>query len=301
EAPVPTSYVLVTAAYNEEQFIAQTIEAVIAQTVLPKKWVIVSDASSDSTDQIVQSYAQRHPFIHLHRIVEAHPRNFAAQVNAINAGHACLAGLDFAFIGNLDADVAFDPSYFERLLERFISSPELGLAGGFIHERHRGSFRARPTNSTSAVAHAVQLFRRECYDGVGGYTPLKYGGPDWFAEVRARQQGWTVRSYPDLPVQHFRPTAGAEGVLRGRLRQGRMDYSFGTLPAFELLKCAARVSERPVLLGAAARLAAFIFCCLKREPLLVPHDFAHHLRAEQQLRLRAMCSLNFHNPAKQRG
>ena len=39
----PLTYVLVTAARNEEALIEQTIQSVIAETVLPRKWVIVSD------------------------------------------------------------------------------------------------------------------------------------------------------------------------------------------------------------------------------------------------------------------
>ena len=53
------TYVLVTAAHNEEALIENTIRAVVSQTVLPKKWVIVSDASVDGTDRIVQAYAAR--------------------------------------------------------------------------------------------------------------------------------------------------------------------------------------------------------------------------------------------------
>jgi glycosyltransferase involved in cell wall biosynthesis len=37
------SYVLVTAAYNEERFIENTIQSVIAQECRPAEWNIVSD------------------------------------------------------------------------------------------------------------------------------------------------------------------------------------------------------------------------------------------------------------------
>src|SRR5277367_1341782 len=167
-------YVLVTAAYNEEALIEATIQAVAAQTVPPARWVIVSDGSTDRTDEIVQRYALENPWIHLHRIVEDHPRNFAAQVYAINAGMAQLQGVDYDFIGNLDADVTMRPEYFERLLARFQQDQQLGLAGGAIHEKASdGQFRARLTNSPTSVAHACQLFRREWFSAVGGgYVPL---------------------------------------------------------------------------------------------------------------------------------
>src|SRR5947209_13754439 len=96
------SYVLVTAAYNEERLIENTLNSVVSQTLFPKRWVIVSDGSTDRTDDIVRSYSTTYPFIELHRITEQHARDFGAQVNAINAGYERLKHLDFEFVANLD-------------------------------------------------------------------------------------------------------------------------------------------------------------------------------------------------------
>src|SRR3982751_3950013 len=100
-------YTLVTAAYNEEALIEDTIQSIIAQTVRPKKWAIVSDGSTDRTDEIVLKYYAIHDFIQLVRITEDHPRNWTAQVEAIRTGYEALRCLDFEFIGNLDADITF--------------------------------------------------------------------------------------------------------------------------------------------------------------------------------------------------
>src|ERR1022692_4850163 len=105
QAKLRNFYVLVTAAYNEGGFIENTIRSVISQEVPPARWVIVSDGSTDNTDEIVKRYAAQYDFIQLYRITEDHPRNFAAQVNAINAGIAQLSGAEYEFIGNMDADV----------------------------------------------------------------------------------------------------------------------------------------------------------------------------------------------------
>jgi biofilm PGA synthesis N-glycosyltransferase PgaC len=115
----PNSYVLVTAAYNEDKFIEGTIVSVISQEIRPLKWIIVSDCSTDDTDTIVMNYATRCNFIHLHQMTEDHPRNFAAQANAINAGMTLLQNERFSFIGNLDADITLEPSYFRLLLDRW--------------------------------------------------------------------------------------------------------------------------------------------------------------------------------------
>lgn len=288
--PVPPTassrtYVVVTAAYNEEKYIEQTIQSVISQTVLPIKWIVVSDASTDRTDEIVLRYAREYPFIALQRITEEHPRNFTAQVLAINAGFRSVEHLNFDFIGNLDADISFRPDYFERLLTAFDRDPELGLAGGTILEPKHGVFQKRVGTSGSSVAHAVQLFRRSCFNAVQPYVPMAYGGPDWIAEVRSRQYGWKVKTF-DLPVHHFRPTAGAEGLLRGRLRQGRMDYSVGSLFLFEILKCVRRLRESPAILGALIRFCGYWGSFLRAEPLLAPDDFVAYLRLEQRQRLR---------------
>ena len=56
-------YVIVTPARNEAQYIEKTIESVISQTLLPKRWVIVSDGSTDATDDIVKRYAAKCDFI----------------------------------------------------------------------------------------------------------------------------------------------------------------------------------------------------------------------------------------------
>jgi glycosyltransferase involved in cell wall biosynthesis len=282
------TYLLVTAAYNEEKYIERTIKSVVAQTVPPLKWVIVSDGSTDRTDEIVLKYAQKHRFIMLNRITEQHPRNYSAQVLAINAGLGVLRAYDSEFVANLDADVSFEPTYYQRLISRFESDPKLGLAGGYVLEKRRGVFQSRPGNSTRSVPHAVQFFRRSCFDSVGLYQPLAYGGPDWVAEVRARQLGWKVAAFQDLPVCHYRATASSGGQLRGRLRQGRMDYSVGSLFLFEVLKCARRLRDSPSVLGAIARLYGFLSLYLSRKPRCMPDEFVQYLQQEQRKRLLAL-------------
>jgi biofilm PGA synthesis N-glycosyltransferase PgaC len=56
----PLTYALITPARNEARFIRQTIDSVAAQTIRPIKWVIVSDGSTDGTDDIVQRAMQEH-------------------------------------------------------------------------------------------------------------------------------------------------------------------------------------------------------------------------------------------------
>jgi hypothetical protein len=88
-----------------------------------------------------------------------------------------------------------------------------------------------------------------------------------------------------LPVHHHRPTAQAEGFVQGRLRQGRMDHSFGTLPLFEVLKCLRRVQERPFLIGAMVRFYGFLQAYVRNAPCLVPDDVADYIRRDEWRRM----------------
>jgi glycosyltransferase involved in cell wall biosynthesis len=171
-----SGYVLVTAAYNEEAYIEALLRSVVQQTHPPVRWVVVSDGSTDGTDEIVGRYARQYAFIELRRIAEEHERDFQAQVNAINLGFRTLRDVQYDFIGNLDADISLEPTYFARLIEEFRTRPRLGLAGGMIYEPENGRFRYRKMNCPESVAHAVQLFRRECFEMLGGYMAMPYGG-----------------------------------------------------------------------------------------------------------------------------
>src|SRR5207245_1969039 len=121
-------YVLITPAHNEEAFIEKTLASMIAQTVLPERWVIVDDGSTDRTAEIVESYAQRYPWIELVRRPKQSNRSFAGKVHAFNAGFERLQPLEFEIIGNLDADISFDPDYLEFLIQKFSENPKLGVA-----------------------------------------------------------------------------------------------------------------------------------------------------------------------------
>src|SRR2546423_14127260 len=122
-------YVLITPARDEAAYIRKTLEAMVAQTVRPLRWIIVSDGSSDGTDEIVKEFADRHGWIELLRTPERKERHFGGKVNAFNAGYARLNGLGYEVIGNLDGDTSFAADYIEYLLGKFAQNPRLGVAG----------------------------------------------------------------------------------------------------------------------------------------------------------------------------
>jgi len=283
-------YVLMTAAHNEAAYIARTIESILSQTRLPERWVIVSDNSTDGTDEIVQNYARKHDFIRYLRMTRQPGRNFASKVRALHSGMHLLNELEFAFIGNVDADVSLEPSYFADLITQFRLRAGLGIAGGFFFEEQGGEFKNRKGNRIYAVTHAAQLVRRECYQAIGGYAVLEYGGEDWHAEISAKMKGWEIEAFPALKIFHHRHTGTGGNLLRYRFRQGKLDYSFGSDPLFEVLKCLERLADTPFLIGGIARFLGFSGSWISREKLQVSPEFADYLRREQRLRLRYLIS-----------
>lgn len=281
--PEDLSYVLITAAHNEEKFIGLTLDSVVFQYHLPRKWVIVSDGSTDGTDRIVQNYASKHRFIDFVRREQSlKEKGFVSKVLALREACGRLAQEDFGFIGILDADISIVPDYYREVLLRFRQNPKLGIAGGFIHEPDRwGRVRNRAFNSTHSVAGAIQLFRKECFLSVGGFIPIPYGGEDAAAETLARMHGWEVHAYPELYAFHHKPGIKSRGLWGERFRQGCMDYVLGYHPLFETIKCIRRVSERPYFLSAALRLFGYLYSHLRREKKALPTDAERYLRTTQ--------------------
>jgi poly-beta-1,6-N-acetyl-D-glucosamine synthase len=278
-------YVLITPAYNEAAHIEKTIQSVIAQSILPLKWIVVSDGSTDETDDIVARYTPLWSFIQLLRVEKRHGHSFASKVVAFNRGLELLQNTTFDFIGNLDADVSFGPKYFADLFEKFDQDSTLGVAGGGIYEWDGSAYRARKGNTTSDVAGAVQLFRRQCWDAVGGFLPLRYGGEDWCTQLTARMNKWRVRCFFELEVRHHRP-AGKTAGLRYWTRQGMMDYDLGSHPVIELGRLLRRIHHYPPVLGATARLCGFLAGYWRREKRTVSIEVVRFLRSEEGAKLR---------------
>lgn len=281
-------YALITPARNEADFIELTIKSVIAQTVLPVKWIIVSDGSTDRTDEIVNSYVTQHSWIELLRMPERRERNFAGKAYAFNTGREELAHLTYEIIGNLDADVSFEPDYFAFLLDKFAVSPTLGVAGTPFRE---GSFQYDfRFTSVEHVSGQIQMFRRECFEEIGGYLPLKRGGVDLAAVMTARMKGWKTQSFIEKTYEHHRKMGSAKhGKLTADFYGGRVDYLLGCDPLWEVLRSFYRMGTRkPLILHGVLTIAGFFWAMLTRSKKAWPEDLVRFRRAEERRRLREL-------------
>lgn len=288
----PARLVLITPARNEAALIGATLRSVIAQTVRPQRWIIVSDGSTDSTDEIVATQARDHGWIELLRMPEHRDRQFAAKARCFNAGYARLRGDDYDFVGNLDADITFEPDYLAFLLKQFVAQPDLGVAGTPFVDDHQQLGRhsyAHEHAQKDHVSGACQIFRRACFEAVGGYVPVPGGAIDWIAVTTARMKGWRTRTFTEKVCFHHRALGtGNHHPLIVPFHYGRKAYSVGGHPAWALLRGAHQMRSRPWIIRGVMFHLGYFWAMLRRAPLVVSNELMAFHRAEQMNRLRGI-------------
>lgn len=280
-------FVIVTPARNEEAFIEKTIESMIRQTILPMKWVIVNDGSTDRTGEIVKRYLSEHQWMELVEIPQRKDRSFAKKVHSFNAGFERVKTLPYAIVGNVDADISFDKDHFEFLLEKFRSDSSLGVAGTIFEEEGGYSSGKDSFEGESHVSGQCQLFRRECFSEIGGYVPHRAGGIDWIAVVTARMRGWRTQSFREKRFFHHRHLGTAErGPYASAFSYGEKDYYMGGHPIWELFRVAYRMTKKPYILGGGALGLGYVWALVSQTPRPVSDEFVKFHRSEQMTKLK---------------
>jgi glycosyltransferase involved in cell wall biosynthesis len=280
-------YALITPARNEAENIERLIQSMVAQRVRPVKWVIVSDGSTDGTDDIVKKHAAQHGWIELERRPERAERHFAAKVEAFNAGYARLKGVGYDLVCSMDADISFDADFFAFLLGKFAEDPKLGLGGApFKEDGLEYDFRF---SSAEHVSGALQLFRRECFEQIGGYVPIKGGGIDVVAVWSARARGWQTQTFTEKFYRHHRKMGTAKDSLwRVKFKDGRKDYALGVHPLWEVFRAVYQMTKQPLLIGGMALGFGYLLSMVTRAERSIPDELMGFRRADQMARLKAL-------------
>ena len=282
-------YVIITPAWNEAAFIEFTANSMIRQSVTPMKWIVVSDGSTDGTDEIVKKYADSYDWIELLRMPPRPERRFSGKVHAFKAGYQLVKHLDFEIIGNVDADISFGEDLFEFLLAKFAEHPGLGVAGTEYTEGTLNSNNYNIINIEDVTGHC-QIFRRECFESIGGYLPIKDGGIDSVAVITARMNGWKTRTFTERVCIHHRKVGAGQGsCFSAAYGAGKKDYYGGTHPIWILLRSIYLVTKKPYLVGGVLLLAGYLSGVLRRAKRPVSATLVEFRRNEQMLRLKDIC------------
>lgn len=281
-------YVLITPARNEAAFIEETIRSVTHQTVLPEKWVIVNDGSTDETADIVSRKIAGYDWIELVNLPVRRDRNFGAKVHAFNAGRERLNNAEYEVIGNLDGDVSLDKDHFEFLLSKFRNDAHLGVAGTIFKEQGYSSD-ADSFEGHAHVSGQCQLFRRGCFEEIGGYVPNKAGGIDWIAVATARMMGWKTRSFREKSFFHYRRLGTADrSAVAAMFSYGEKDYYLGGHPLWEFFRVVYRTTKKPYVLGGLALGLGYGWAMLRRVKRPISKDLMTFHRGEQMRKLRSV-------------
>lgn len=246
ETPGLSSYAVITPARDEADNLPRLAESLAAQHVIPLRWMIVDNGSTDGTPQVAADLADRHPWITVISVPgERDPVRGRPIVRSFMAALEALGDLPEVVV-NVDADISFAPDYFERLLAAFATDPRLGIASGSGYELDGDTWRQRHLTGTT-VWGASRAYRRACLQDV---LPLAERlGWDGTDEFKANARGWTTRTLVDLPFHHHRAEGERDGAWRSRVEQGRIAHYMGYRPSYLALRAAFNGVRHPSGLG----------------------------------------------------
>jgi glycosyltransferase involved in cell wall biosynthesis len=216
-----TSFSLLTSVYAKENpaHLAQCIDSVLGQTVLPDEWVIVKDGPlTEGLESVLAD--MRFPN---ELSVIALPEN-------VTQGPARAEGLEAAkhgWVAIMDSDDICAPDRFEKQLGMIEADPRLGLIGGQIAEfsddpAHVVAIRSVPAGHGEILRFAKRrnpfnsmtvMLRRDLALSAGNYRYFQ-----WFEDydlwARMISLGAACANHPDVLV-HARVGAGMYGRRRG--------------------------------------------------------------------------------------
>ncbi len=243
-------YAVVTAARDEAGYIEQTIDALLAQTIKPVRWVIVDDGSSDRTTSIVQAAAQNFPWITAIRRADRGYRSVGVgNYDALQEGFRALENEDYDFLCIIDADIDFQPNYFATLEKKFAADTQLGIGCGAVWDILNGNS-YRVDILPEMTGGPLKCYRRACFEAIGGLVR----GASWDAIdcFKAMQLGWISQTFDDreLRITHLRPTGSTQkGIFVGKERRGAGMYFMGAHPLWVIASALRRLLEPPIVLG----------------------------------------------------
>jgi poly-beta-1,6-N-acetyl-D-glucosamine synthase len=278
---------IVSPVHDEAEHLERLAGSLAGQTRPPQAWVAVDDGSHDATPELLARLQEKLPFLTPVRLPatgdDGDRLAAAAAPRAFNAGLSEVRVGDFDYLAKIDGDVELPPDYFEQLISRMEADPSLGIACGDLVEPE-GRDWTRLTIPSHHVHGALKLYRRECFEQIGGVRECL--GWDTIDETYARMRGYTTRSYRDVVARHHRPSGSAQGRLRGRARHGACAWIAHFSPtwvALRSLKVGAQ--RRPRVLSGAAFLFGYLRAAATRTPRVDDPEFRRYVRGELRGRM----------------
>ena len=281
--PTPEKrYVLISPCRDEEHYMRETLDTVVAQTLRPAKWVIVDDGSTDATPQILAEYAAKHDWIEIVTRADRGSRKVGPGViDAFYAGYETVDRSEFRYLCKLDLDLRLPPRYFELLVTRMEQDPLLATCSGKAYVERAGELVAENHGDETSLG-MTKFYRVDRFEEIGGFVrEVMWDGIDNHC---CRMMGYAACSWdePELRFVHLRRMGSSQtGILTGRARHGFGQYFMGTGFFYMLASAISRVAEPPLLIGSAAMMWGWLKSALSRKPRYGDREFRRFLRAFQ--------------------
>jgi poly-beta-1,6-N-acetyl-D-glucosamine synthase len=273
-------YVLISPCRDEADYMRQTLDTVIAQSLRPAKWVIVDDGSADETPHILAEYARRHNWIQI--VTRSDRGRRAVGPGVIDAFYAGLdtVNLDeFKYLCKLDLDLEIPATYFERVIELMEATPRQANFSGKPYLREKdGRLISERLGDENAVGQ-IKLYRTTAFKEIGGFVrQVSWDGIDGHM---CRMKGWIAHSEdrPELRFIHLRQMGSSQqSIWVGRLRWGFGKYFMGSSLYYVSAVSLYRMFEKPYIIGGWGILWGYIKAMMAGTPRFENDEFRRFLR-----------------------
>jgi len=288
----PYNYIIVTPCRNEEKNLPNLLQSILAQTTKPCLWVVVDDASTDTTLRIIFEIEKKYDWIKGVYLKEK-KKYMEGYAYVCNKGfdfaeeYSQTNGLCYAYIALVDADNILEHEYFEKLINEFEKDPKLGIVSGNDAwtniEKVLGDLRKEKSSinvmdpefwqiyytpyvqigkgRVDLPIGSARMWRKTCFKETGGY--LQVSAPDSVSNLKAKLRGWKIQRLKSAKVIERRASV-KYGFWKGYNEMGKQDFFLWYPITIAFLKATKILLKKPHYHGI-AYIYGYIKAILKRE------------------------------------
>jgi glycosyltransferase involved in cell wall biosynthesis len=174
---------VVMPVYNGEKYLSTAIDSILNQTFPDFEFIIINDASTDTTSDIIRKYQKKDK-----RIISINNEKNLGIGGTLNKGFTYAKT---QYVARMDADDISEPERLEKQYKLISSNKKLGVVGGYIliinEQNDPLLLRKYLANSNdlknhifrySPFAHPATMIRLSVFNEFGGYDPSKSPSED---------------------------------------------------------------------------------------------------------------------------
>jgi len=183
--------------HNALPFLDDSIRSILEQTLSDFEFVILDDASTDGSTELLHEWSRRDARIQLHKSKQ--------RLGLSGSSNAVVSRARAQIVARMDADDIAHPDRLRRQWKIIENSPEVAVIGTLCNGidasgrvvRPRDRWRLVRRSSYIPFPHGSAMFRREVFDAVGGYDEQIFRGEDQDLFSRMAARGRVV-TLPDI-------------------------------------------------------------------------------------------------------